>query len=48
MGSDVEVDVDDDVRKLAAVVVRTLIYVVRWLVKRYGLEKLIKSNSWPL
>ena len=40
-------EIDADVRSLMAVLVRTLIYVVRWMVRRYGLEHLIKEKSWP-
>ena len=43
--TDSDVHVDEDVRQLAAVVVRALIYVVRWLVRRYGLNHLIKSDQ---
>jgi len=40
-------EIDADAKALAEVLVRTLIYVVRWLVRRYGLENLVKENSWP-
>jgi len=47
MRSDEE-NIDEDVRALAAVLVRALAYVCRWLVKRYQLDELRKGNSWPL
>ena len=33
-----EEDVDEDVRRLVEVIVRTLRFVVRWLERRYGLK----------
>lgn len=40
-------EVDADTQALIGVIIRTLIYVVRWLARRYKLEHLIKADSWP-
>ena len=37
-----QTNVDPEVQKLAEQTVRYLIYVVRWLARRFALERLIK------
>jgi len=41
------VEVDPEMRALMEVVVRALVYITRWICRRYGLEHLVKSDSRP-
>ena len=38
-----QADVDLEVQKLAEQTIRYLIFVIRWLAHRFGLERLIKT-----
>jgi len=33
---------DEELKKLAEATIRYLVYVIRWLARRYGLEHLVK------
>ena len=37
-----QVEVDSDVKKLVEQTIRFLVFVVRWLARRYGLTHLVK------